>query len=205
MIRLDANHPILHRVVGTQRGKGFQMLVNGTGTQVAAARHGNLCGTKPAQKRTKKIIAGAHLTGKLVGDLGAVDMGGIDFVCAFADHANVGTQFAENLQRGHDITDTGKIFNNASATCQNRGRQNGNCRIFGSANGDLARQRCSAANDKLFQSNASLLCDSRTRPATGRQVQRSAAFQHRPKAAPIQSRMVCCIIHQNRSFEKCCL
>ena len=160
----DADHAVLHRILRPQGGEGFEVLVNGPGAQVAAARHSHLRRAEPPQQRAKEVVAGPHLAGKLVGDLGAVDAGGIDLVGAFADHADIGAQLAQDLQRGHDVADAGQVFNDALAARQDGSGQNGNGSIFGPANRDFAGQRVPAANDKLFQSNASLLCASRTRP-----------------------------------------
>ena len=87
------------------------MLVNGTGAQIAPARHSYLTGAKPSQQCSQEIIAGAHLTGQFVGYFGAVDMRCIDFVSAAADHADAGAQLAKNLERSHHIADAGQVFN----------------------------------------------------------------------------------------------
>ena len=127
------------------------MLVNGAGPQVAAARHGNLPGPEPPQQRPQEIVAGAHLAGQLVGDFGAVDMGRVDLVGVFADHPDAGAQLAEDLERGHHIADTGKIFNQAFVRRQDRGWQNGHRRVFGAADDHIAGKSFAAANYKLFQ------------------------------------------------------
>ena len=123
----------------------------GRGPQVAAARHGHLPGAETAEQRAEEVIAGAHLPRKLVGDLGAVDMGRVDLIGALADHADAGPQLAEDLQRGHHIADAGQVLDQAFVRRQDGGRQNGHRRIFGAADDNIPRKRGSAANHKLLQ------------------------------------------------------
>ena len=155
VLRRNANHAILHRVLRTHGSKRLEMLVNGAGAKVAATRHGNLSRTEPAQQCAEKIIAGAHLAGKLVGNFGTVDMGGVDLVNVAADHADAGAQLAEDLERGHHIADTGQIFDDALALGQNGGGQDGHRSVFGAANDHIPVQGLASPNHKLFQNKLS--------------------------------------------------
>ena len=96
----NTDHAVFNGIIGTHSGKSFQVLVNRARSQIAATGHGNLTGTKAAQQRAQKIITGTHLAGKLVRYLGAVQMGRINFICAFANHADAGPQLAQNLEGG---------------------------------------------------------------------------------------------------------
>jgi len=75
----------------------------------------------------------------------------VNFIGAAADHADARTQLAQNLQRRHDITDTGQVFNQTFIGSQNGSRQNGNGSIFGTADVDIAMQRGSPAYHEFFQ------------------------------------------------------
>ena len=151
VLRTDMNLAVLHRILRTEGGESLQMLVNGARAQIAAARHGHLTGAETPQQCAQKVVAGAHLAGQLVGDLGAVDMGCINFIGTAADHADIRTQLAQNLQGRHNVTDTGQIFNQTFPTRQNCGRQNSNRGVLCAANVDIANKRLPPANNVFFQ------------------------------------------------------
>ena len=52
---------VLHGILCTKGSEGFQVLVNRARAQIAAARHGDLTGTKAAQQCAEKVVACAHL------------------------------------------------------------------------------------------------------------------------------------------------
>ena len=93
-IRLDADLPIFHRILCPEGGKGLEVLVDGARTQIAAAGHSDLTGAEPPQQCAKEVVAGTHLARQFVGNLGAVDVGGVDLVNIAGDHTDVGTQLA---------------------------------------------------------------------------------------------------------------
>ena len=94
VVGLDMDLTVLHRVLSAKGGESLQMLVDGTGAEVAAAGHSDLACTKTAQQRTQEVVAGPHLAGQLVRHFGAINVGGINFIGAAADHADTGTQLA---------------------------------------------------------------------------------------------------------------
>ena len=153
----NTDHAVFNGIIGTHSGKGFQVLVNRARSQIAATGHGNLTGTKAAQQRAQKIITGTHLAGKLVRYLGAVQMGRINFICAFANHADAGPQLAQDLEGGHNIADTGKVFDGTFICRENGGRQNCHSGILGAADNDIAVQGLAPMNHKLFQAATLLL------------------------------------------------
>ena len=61
MLRPDVDLAVLHGILCTKGGEGFQVLVNRARAQIAAARHGDLTGTKAAQQCAEKVVACAHL------------------------------------------------------------------------------------------------------------------------------------------------
>ena len=151
LLALHLDHAVLHRVGRAQGAERLQVLVNGAGAKVATPRHGDLSRTEPAQQCAEEIVAGTHLARQLVGNLGAVDMGCINFIGTAADHADIRTQLAQNLQGRHNVTDTGQIFNQTFPTRQNCGRQNSNRGVLCAANVDIANKRLSPANNVFFQ------------------------------------------------------
>ena len=94
VVGLDMNLTVLHRVLSAKGGESLQMLVDGTGAEIAAAGHSDLACTKTAQQRTQEVVAGPHLAGQLVRHFGAINVGGINFIGAAADHADTGAQLA---------------------------------------------------------------------------------------------------------------
>ena len=61
MLRPDVDLAVLHGILCTKGGEGFQVLVNRARAQIAAARHGDLTGTKAAQQCAEKVVACSHL------------------------------------------------------------------------------------------------------------------------------------------------
>ena len=84
-------------------------------------------------------------------------MGRIDFICAFANHADAGPQLAQDLEGGHNIADTGKVFDGTFICRENGGRQNCHSGILGAADNDIAVQGLAPMNHKLFQAATLLL------------------------------------------------
>ena len=127
------------------------MLVDGAGAQIAAAGHGHLCLAKAGEQRTQEVVAGTHLAGQIVRDVGAVQVGGVDLVGIAVQHLDAGTQGAQDLQADCHITDVRQVFDHTDICRQNGGRQNAHSRIFCTGNGNFAMQGLAARNNKLFQ------------------------------------------------------
>ena len=71
----------------------------GRGAQIAAAGHGHLCLAKAGEQRTQEVVAGTHLAGQIVRDVGAVQVGGVDLVGIAVQHLDAGTQGAQGSFR----------------------------------------------------------------------------------------------------------
>ena len=145
------DHAIVHAVLCTQRAEHLEVLVDGAGAQIAAAGHGHLCLAKAGEQRTQEVVAGTHLAGQIVRDVGAVQVGGVDLVGIAVQHLDAGTQGAQDLQADCHITDVRQVFDHTDICRQNGGRQNAHSRIFCTGNGNFAMQGLAARNNKLFQ------------------------------------------------------
>jgi len=145
------DHTVVHAVLCAQRAEHLQMLVDGTRAEVAAAGHGHLCLAETGQQRTQKIVAGAHLTGQIVRNVGTGQMGGIDLVGVAVDHLDLCTQNTQDLQAHRHIADIRQIFDHADIRCHNGCRQDAHSRILRAGDDDFAVQGLTARNNKLFQ------------------------------------------------------
>ncbi len=82
------------------------------------------------QQCAEEIVAGAHLAGQVVGDVGAGQMGGVDLVGVAVDHFDLCAQNAEDLQAHRHITDIRQILDHTDIRCQNGCRQDAHRRIL---------------------------------------------------------------------------
>ena len=142
---------IKEAVLCTQCAEHLEVLVDGAGAQIAAAGHGHLCLAKAGEQCTQEVVAGTHLAGQIVRDVGAVQVGGVDLVGIAVQHLDAGTQGAQDLQADCHITDVRQVFDHTDICRQNGGRQNAHSRIFCTGNGNFAMQGLAARNNKLFQ------------------------------------------------------
>ena len=126
------------------------MLVNGAGAEVAAAGHGHLSLAKTGQQCAQKVVAGAHLAGQVVRDVGAGQMGCVDLVGVAVEHLDLRAQGAQDLQAHRHVTDIRQIFDHTDIRRQNGSRQNADRRILCTGNGDLAVQGLAARNNKFL-------------------------------------------------------
>ena len=131
--------------------KALDVLVDGTAAQVAAAGGRHLRPAKAAQQSAHQIVAGADLTGQLVGDGLILNTGTIDVQRGAVHSPHIGTQLLHDLQDQGHVTDLGNIFNTALSTYQQGSRQNGYGGILGAADLNGAVQRLTAANQILGQ------------------------------------------------------
>ncbi|MPN16089.1 hypothetical protein SDC9_163427 [bioreactor metagenome] len=76
---LGADHAAVNGDLCTQRVEALEMLVDGANTEVAAARHRNICLIAAPEQRAQKIIGRPHRPGKFVRNLVAVHCGSINF------------------------------------------------------------------------------------------------------------------------------
>ena len=150
------DHAVLHRIACAQGTEGLQVLVNGAGTQVAAAGHGDLAGAEPAQQSAQEIVACPHLTGQIVRHLGAVDVGGVDLVGIFIEHPHLSAQGGEDLQRDGHIADGGHVLDHAFIGCQDSGGQNGYHRVLRTADGHFALKGFAPVDNKFLHDNSPL-------------------------------------------------
>ena len=66
-------------------------------------------------------------------------------------------ELAQDLEGGHNIADTGKVFDGTFICRENGGRQNCHSGILGAADNDIAVQGLAPMNHKLFQAATLLL------------------------------------------------
>ena len=145
------DHAIIHAVLSAQRTEHLQMLIDGAGAQIAAAGHGHLCLAKAGQQCAQKIIAGTHLTGQIVRDVGPGKVGGVDLIGVAVQHSDLCAQNAEDLQAHRHITDIRQVLDHADIRCQNGCRQDAYRRILRTRNGNFATQGLTARNNKFLQ------------------------------------------------------
>ena len=125
---------LLH--IRTQRHKALDMLIDGTGSEITAARQGNIGASEPAQQHAHEVIAGTHFPNQIGIRMGIGDIRAID------DH-NIGTFFGDlcahslqNVQKDPYIGNIRHIFNTAYAVHQQGCRQDRNSSIFRTADGN---------------------------------------------------------------------
>ena len=135
--------------LGAQKLKALDMLVDGTGAEIAAAGHGHLGLAEPTQQRPEKIVRGANLPGHLMGHGGGVDAGGVDLHGTAAQAPHLGTHGLQDVQDQDHIGNIRNILNPASALHQNGGWQNGNGSVFRPADGYMSIQRLASMNHVL--------------------------------------------------------
>ena len=137
--------------VGAHGHKALDMLINGTGAQVTAARRRHLGGPEPAQQRADKIIGSPDLAGHHVGYPGIADTGAVDVHRGTVHGADICTQFLENFQNKGDVADLGNVLDPAHAVHQQGGRNDGHRGVLGAADLDISIQRFAPVNHILRQ------------------------------------------------------
>ena len=151
LLGVDGDHAVVHAVVCAQCAEHLEVLVDGAGAEVAAAGHGHLCLAEPGQQRTEEVIAGAHLAGQVIRDVGAGQVGGVDLVGVLVQHPHLRAQHAQDLQAHRHIADVRQILDDADVCCQDRSGQDAHSRILRAGDDDFAVQGLTARNNKLFQ------------------------------------------------------
>ena len=150
LLGAHGDHAVIHAVLCAQRAEHLQMLVDGAGTQIAAAGHGHLCLAEAGKQCAKEVVAGAHLAGQVVRHIGGDQMPRIDLVGVAVEHLHLCTQGAQDLETDRHIADIRQIFDHADIRCQNGGRQNAHSRIFCAGNGHFSVQGLTAGNNKFL-------------------------------------------------------
>ena len=130
LLGAHGDHAVVHAVLCAQSTEHLQVLVNGAGAEVAASGHGHLSLSKTGQQCAQKVVAGAHLAGQVVRDVGAGQMGGVDLVGVAVNHFDLCAQNAEDLQAHRHITDIRQILDHTDIRCQNGCRQDAHRRIL---------------------------------------------------------------------------
>jgi len=151
LVGVDGDHAVVHTVLCAQSAEHLQVLVDGAGAEVAAAGHGHLGLAEAGQQCAEEIVAGAHLAGQVVGDVGAGQMGGVDLVGVLVQHPDLCAQHAEDLEAHRHIADVRQVLDDADVRCQNGSGQDAHSRIFRAGDDDFAVQGLTARNNKLFQ------------------------------------------------------
>ena len=151
LVGVDGDHAVVHTVLCAQSAEHLQVLVDGAGAEVAAAGHGHLGLAEAGQQCAEEIVAGTHLAGQVVGDVGAGQMGGVDLVGVLVQHPDLCAQHAEDLEAHRHIADVRQVLDDADVRCQNGSGQDAHSRIFRAGDDDFAVQGLTARNNKLFQ------------------------------------------------------
>ena len=135
--------------VSTQRDKALDMLVNGTGGEVAATGQRHVGMVESAEQRAHQVITGAHLPHKYGVGMGRGDIGAVQRYNTGFAAVHHRTQILQNVQQDADIGNIRHVFYTAFTGNQQRGRQNCHRGIFGTVDGDGAFQGF-AAVDHIF-------------------------------------------------------
>ena len=151
LVGVDGDHAVVHTVLCAQSAEHLQVLVDGAGAEVAAAGHGHLGLAEAGQQCAEEIVAGAHLAGQVVGDIGAGQMGGVDLVGVLVQHPDLSAQHAEDLEAHRHIADVRQVLDDADVRCQNGSGQDAHSCILRAGDDDFAVQGLTARNNKLFQ------------------------------------------------------
>ena len=132
--------------VGTQGLEAFEMLIHGTGADVAAAGRGNLRLTAAAEQGTQQIIAGAETLGVAVGNGSALRGAGIDrhHVPRFIIH--LCPKLPQDIRQGVDILNVREILNGAGFIAQQSGRNDSHGCILSAADMNLPFERLTAGD-----------------------------------------------------------
>ena len=114
------------------------MLVDGTGSKVAAAGQRHVRPAEPTQQSTHQIVAGPHLLDQICVGLYAGDLRAVDLQHMHLRAFHLGAHFVQDLRNDPDIGNIRHIFNTALSLDQQSCRNNGYCRIFRTADGNGA-------------------------------------------------------------------
>ena len=106
------------------------MHIDLAGTQVAAARHGNLGAMETTQQGAHHSRGGAHLGDKLVGSLPGINLGGIDFERVLIENFDCGAHALEYLAHNVDIGNIGHVLKRCLARRQKRCSHEFECGIL---------------------------------------------------------------------------
>ena len=123
-LRLRLDVAVLQGYLGAQRGKPFQVQVDGTGADGATAgkRYPGLA--KARQERPEHQDRGTHGAHQVIGRLEAVQVRRVDLDdVSFSLHA--GPQLLENLDGGVDVAQEGDIADLVAAGRQDGGDEYG--------------------------------------------------------------------------------
>ena len=121
----------IHRC--TQHLKALDVLVNGTGGEIAAAGQRHMCLAETTQQCTHQIIAGAHLLDQFRIRLGTGHIAAVDFHHIAFRGGNLRTHPVQNIHQNPDIGNIGHILNPALAADQQGSRNDGDRGILGTA------------------------------------------------------------------------
>ena len=142
---LAAQHPLLLQDHSAQGPQGGQMQVDGPGTQLTAARVGQLRHPQPRQQRTQENDGGPHFPHQVLGDIGPVQNRRVhqDGVPLPVHPA---AQQAQDIDGGGHVGQVGNIAEHALAWNQQAGGQHGQNAVLRSVDGQGAGQGTSARN-----------------------------------------------------------
>lgn len=143
----------LYRYLGSQGGKAFHMLIDGTNAaEVAPAGHGDLCLTKAAQQCANEIIGSSDAAGQVIVGAGGVDVPAVNLHSMPVYAANIGTQIFQDFETKGDIRDLRNIFDSADTVYQKRGGNNGDSGVFGTADLYFPKQGSSSLVQYILSS-----------------------------------------------------
>ncbi|MPM43145.1 hypothetical protein SDC9_89818 [bioreactor metagenome] len=134
---------------GSHGFKAFDMLVDGTAAEVAAAGRRHLGLSEAAQESADKIIGGPNFAGQLVRNFTVTDAGAVDVYRGAVHGAHLGAQILKNFKTQRYVADLRDIFNSADPVHQQSGGDDGYRRVFRAADFHGAMQ-LPAAMDHIF-------------------------------------------------------
>ena len=147
LIRLHNDHAAPLFRLGTQCLKSLQVLVNGAGTDFAAAGSSHHGPSAPSQQCAQQVIAGTQPPSLLKAHLmtfgrprvnGHKLIGHIGYLCA---------EGTENIHQCMDVLDIRQVLYSTGFICQQGSWYHGHCRVLAATDPHLALQ-CIAARDQ---------------------------------------------------------
>ena len=118
-----------------QRLPALDVLVDGAGAEVAAARHGDLRPAEAAQQRADEVVAGANLPRLRKGRARLAHLAAIELPRRGPDPVHLRTHTQQDINQVVDVGNIGDVFNAALSLNQQRRGDNGNRGVFRAADG----------------------------------------------------------------------
>ena len=137
---LRADVAVLELDLGADGLKALDVLIDGTGSEVAAAGKRDLRVAEAAKLGADQIVGRADAANQITRRDGIADVGAVDFNGVGAHAADLRAHLVENLQKQTDIRYIRDVFDAAHAPDQQRSRQNADSGVFRPADGNRSVQ-----------------------------------------------------------------